>query len=754
MTRKTILIALLISLGLAGKTYCQTYLDEAVKISANATANGANKKLTFTIKDGVPVVNDQVQFQKMATRLVNKIKAQKALVSNVQRAAAKTTGNDTSGAVSVKPKSGTGVKSAAPQADTSVDNAAINTELAFILFLEYDNNPADYKAVADSGKFPKHFSFTDSGQLTANFQADLGSSVLNFNVAQIAYGLTDFIIKRAKQEMVDAYLSGWYNKLSADPIVSPLIPKTLSVFKAFNDDNSTSLAQYGNKWKAAFHEDFRNLPLQLQDETYVSMVLGKAGVSDADAFEITPIITGGDELAYNLYLKKHLVNVLTEMAGKYIAEAQPGTQAPLFKRLVVLNDILLTASGTMDNSGSSYSPPNISALRTMSGDAWQIVLKLLYLRNSASLQYGLNMTADDKLAQLFIGNKNINQFIALFQQTNTLITAYQTMLTAKASDRSNKLSFDDVRKMFDLSFQVIDNAEAYLKLFDPNAACMDATYTTNIKPYFTFLSQVGEGISTQQYADVLDGTLGIVNKALSTTSPTACTTITAKTKITAKSANVAIDKTGLITAIGYLQRYGSFMINILDATDSSAVEKALDELVPEGDYKAKNDASFTVSLSSFPGIFLGGEVVSKNHTGTATASSTAFAPGVYLPIGLDVDLGFKWGKQANNKPRYGSIGLLFQAIDLGAVLDYRVNNGDQTVSTAPNIALKQFLSPGAALILHLPNSPLVLGGGINYSPGLRTISQAGEANYQANALRYGIFLAVDVTFFNFFASKK
>jgi hypothetical protein len=526
------------------------------------------------------------------------------------------------------------------------------------------------------------------------------------------------------------------------------------VFNAFNEDNSISLAKYGDKWKSAFQEDLRNLPVQLQDELYVAMLLNKVGVKNT--FEITPVITGGDEIAYDLYLKQHLVNIIAGMAGKYQAEATDG-KVPVFKRLVVLTDILLTAGGTMDKTNTTYTPAQITQLRNMDISSWQVLLRITYLRNNTSLKYAFNNAADDVVFNSMVTDKNVNRFIGLFTQTNSIVTAYQGIISANAANTDNKLSFDNVRKMFDIAFSVVDNTEGYLQLFDPNA-CRDSTYTDNVKPYFTYLSQIGQGVSTQQYGNALDGAIGIIHKVSNSTKPSACQDEAAIVKSTttakADSGSKAVAKTNassILQSINNLQIYGSFMVNILTAKTAADVESALDELIPQGDYKLKNAGNFTVSLSAYPGVFAGLEKVSKNQISSNT-SSTAFSPGVYLPIGIDLNWGVHCSKNKNDN-KYGSIGLLLQAVDLGAVLNYRVNNNDPSVSAAPNITFKQLLSPGAAVTWHFVNSPLIVGAGVNYTPGLRDITQSNNTTYQANALRYGVFLAVDVTFFNFSVSK-
>jgi len=196
----------------------------------------------------------------------------------------------------------------------------------------------------------------------------------------------------------------------------------------------------------------------------------------------------------------------------------------------------------------------------------------------------------------------------------------------------------------------------------------------------------------------------------------------------------------IATSITVITKFGSFMVNILNAQNPSDVSSALDELIPKDQYKLKNTSPWSVSLSAYPGFFVGHErvtsyaLVNGKPDQSAPVQKWGTYASVYLPIGIDLTKGF--GNSC--------VGVFLQAFDLGAVLNYRLTNNDSTVSTNPNISWQQLLSPGASLFWQLPHTPIVVGGGFNYTPALRKIQQEGTS-YDANALRWGIYLAVDVT---------
>jgi len=606
----------------------------------------------------------------------------------------------------------------------------IQTEFTFLVFLMYDNDQTHLKQVVSV--FPAQFQLIIS-VAAGSGNADLGST--GFDIATLQSNAINALAKlaldRAKKELTEVYLNQWYDRLSTDEVVQPLIPKTLSVFKAFNADNTVNLASYGDKWKTAFHEDLQNIPLRFQDQIYVNKVLTKAGIPAIN--EIGPVIVGGDSIIYQLSQKNHLVNILDQMATNDISDTNPA----IFKKLVVLTSMMLSISGQMDVDGETYNPVMISTLKTMSLDDWHLMLKLLYIRKNQALNYGIGETAVDNFVRAYIVNPNVNSFIALTNQTVTIATNYQKLIVKPAVNTdTNILDFDQSRQMLDLCFQLIDNVQGYRQLFNP-AATVKTDYQAKIKPFFDHLSQLGHGIQTKQYGEVMDAAIGIIAQVdqCNGVSPAATTG-------------------PLNTTVKNLQIYGSFMLNVLTAKSDTAISAALDELVPQGDYKLKNAPAFTASLSMFPGASLGAEWVQlypKDASGNPDMSkpqvtNRAFAPSIYLPIGVDLNWGHKASGSTPDVPKYNSWGMLFQVLDLGAVLSYRAG-GDDAVSTAPTITVRQVLSPGFCVTHHLTNSPVVFGLGISDSPSLRQISQ-GAATYGANSLRVGAFVAVDVTFFS------
>jgi hypothetical protein len=641
----------------------------------------------------------------------------KAIAANVARAGLGVANDPTppaTGAVAPQPVPGA--------SGDSVDEDMLQQEIKFILFILLDTDVADYKRLK---AFPQKFVYLKQINVTLPVAVGTaGAAGAGFDFSALVIGATDFFIHQAKKEMVQVYLKGWYDHLDKDPIIKPLLPQTLNILNAFIQDDALNLATYGGKWKAAFQEDLRNIPKQLQDDTLVTAIVSKFNPDAPLKRELVPVIAGGDAILYNLYLKKPLVTVLSDLAIKYRGGPDVN-DLPLFKRLVILADILSHSAGELDNN-NVYKAVRLADLSKLDAGAWQVVLQLLYARNKDILPAVFNANGAEFFGNLALNPAQSLAFGQLVQQTVSTLVSYQTLVTGSNANAgiNKQLSLDDARKLFDVSFQLFDNIAGYFGLFDP-ANPLLAGYTKKVRPYLSGLSQMGEGISTSDYGKVLDGFVAVI---------------------------VAMDpKNKDLKTVVYLQRFGSFMVNVLTTKDPEKIEAAISELVLKDQYQIKNNKRFCISVAAYPGVTAGIEWVSKYQTDIAgnidyslprkSVAKASLAP--YLPLGVD----FNFGNKDSS-----SYSIFLQFIDLGAVMNYRLTS-DSAVSSNPNITFKELLSPGLAVLRRFRNSPLSLGVSANFTPSLRTVNQKGNV-YQPNAFRLGIFLAVDVTALMIHTSRK
>ncbi|HJT73092.1 MAG TPA: hypothetical protein VJ720_03715 [Chitinophaga sp.] len=615
----------------------------------------------------------------------------------------------------------------------------IKDELAYLLLIIYGTP----EQIIEAPEMPKRFDYLEKintalKEVTQTAKIDLQSTAMSgnfaFNESAIIYGITDFIIQRAKEEMLEAQLGQIYDKLNSDVIIKQLIPNTLKTFQQFKEDNTTGLAKYGDLWKASFQQDLQNFPLMLQDEPFLQQVGDRVLAGKEEKVrtlfrtELRPAIAGSSELVYNLYLKKHLVAILQDMATKYRTGATADSLA-VFKKAVIFSDVVSSIVGQFN--GDKYVLITSEAINKMSVEEWWNFARITYLRNKTDLHLVGGTTMDSLANKSAAVISFLKQWIV--PAVNTY-NAYQQIIGSASAGIAvtevKVLNGEDIHKLIALSFQMADNAISQLRKnsFKPELdQFLDTTYRNCVQPYFTLANQIGEGISTREYGKVLDGTLQ-----------------------TLKLVQVRHNSEALDGIIRVMTQYGSFMVNILEAEKPEQVEAALDELIPKGQYKLKYKPTLSVSLSAYPGAFGGWERIKKYDASSGTvnrdnsSNSNGGSLAFYLPIGLDFNQGI------SNKM---CVSLFLQVLDLGAVLNYRLNaDGDE--QTNPEVSFKQILSPGGSVMMHFPHSPFVAGFGVNYTPDLRKIEETNGVSYTTNALRYGFFVGVDVTMLHIGLKRK
>ena len=194
-----------------------------------------------------------------------------------------------------------------------------------------------------------------------------------------------------------------------------------------------------------------------------------------------------------------------------------------------------------------------------------------------------------------------------------------------------------------------------------------------------------------------------------------------------------------------LGKYGPFLAEVATAKTPDDVERALDAAAaPVGGGLAKRGSGRrTIALTAYLGWQLGSEYTPVSNGNTVSGTQT----GVFAPVGVDVT----WGVCKKL-----SLGLMFSAIDLGALASWRTSDpvpaggaiaDGSKVETSPEIGFREVLSPGLYGVLGIDR--FALGVGASMSPQLREITKDGMLVEHDSALRVGVFVAIDVTLFPF-----
>jgi hypothetical protein len=183
--------------------------------------------------------------------------------------------------------------------------------------------------------------------------------------------------------------------------------------------------------------------------------------------------------------------------------------------------------------------------------------------------------------------------------------------------------------------------------------------------------------------------------------------------------------------IYFLNEHGHFLVNLVEAQNSSQIAAAIDGAVmPVQSYRLKRRPGVKcITLNMYAGGSVGGEF-SVDESGKK---------GLLLAPTMPIGVAFNWGK------KNGSFTLFASAIDLGAVAAFRIQDD---VSLLPELKWINVVAPGVHFLWGFKNSPLVLGLSGQLGPSLRQVTAQGITT-DARQARVALTLAVDLPLLTF-----
>jgi hypothetical protein len=219
-------------------------------------------------------------------------------------------------------------------------------------------------------------------------------------------------------------------------------------------------------------------------------------------------------------------------------------------------------------------------------------------------------------------------------------------------------------------------------------------------------------------------------------------------------------------ALQMIKKISGFLNDAALATTDKKLAKVVESYaMPAGSYKRKRNAWWSVDLNAFAGGYYGWETSSLSNS-----KIQGNAYGFTVPIGFSLSKTFgrrvpakstiqddavlnpdkiKVGKHHLFKRGKFTSTLMFSIVDLAAPVSYRLSN-NSTTTNPHQFKWSQLLSPGAHIGIAIPSFPLVLSGGIMFTPQLRSFATEPR---QTNTLRKYIGIMFDLPLFNLWERK-
>lgn len=615
----------------------------------------------------------------------------------------------------------------------------------------YKRTPGDLIGYyQNSGSNPFLFTYVTSAQSEVSFTDPLNVSpgkftnrIGNLDVTNFAFGMTDFLIERAKTELNTAFFKRLNDALE-DEYIKTLFPQTKKVLEVIG----VEIYQYNhylNALRTAFADDLKTL---LDHLPAVIDLLREKGVikRDSEEYHLLHLLveTGGW-----VQLKLHPGEILSRTAESSHLIALGNSSKLEYKEMfsIVACSALFSESfrNTKDDQfwvgeGQFIQLKDENTLKIYLGLVYEISKTSPYSSIEFSIS-GVNKTLKEVLKDIgenWDQNK-IPQIMEFLKQlrNGTRDAVYATETLNKLKDELDKnavISNRDKRtRLFDASLDVYKSFINLLKLayqIDklPFANADSAKVSPKAKDLISLL-EIGGDIGTQ----LLNGQYGgaVANIA-----------------IILKGSPNKKDNATYNKLVADFLKYGTFMANIVEAETPEAAKAAIEAIaLPPGSYTIKRESACNIAFNGYIGAFYGQErIEGVEDNGLNNLALTA-------PIGIS----FSWGNIGKDCKNPWSFSLFAPIIDLGAIASYRLKTNDTPPQTnepeiLPTINLKHIIAPGLFAEIGIGGTPLSLSFGGQFGPRLRKVDTTANPPVEIGDtyFRLGMSLKVDIPLLNLY----
>ncbi len=559
---------------------------------------------------------------------------------------------------------------------------------------------------------------------------------------KLVYATADLIIQRAEAELTIKYLSQLKNDfdkpltftITLDPNninVTFSLKEVLPHIYAYIGDPIqlvNSNVNIGKSFQTAFESDLTNLPDNLL--TIINRTLTNPIQASDNLNNLKVIFTTLYPIFIDLIHGVHPSLILSKYASLIQPDSNNQIKSPLNKTIKLLN---ILSQGFLSGSGDDGYWINVkeySKLETLEVD---ILCNKLYENHKADLNaIGINKYCDF----IKIVKPIIPVAIDFFNHLDKQVGNINNNQSTTESNSGNKYSIKATNS------KLITQFANYLNVFTGMIEQITKQLILNTnKPEITSptstllftvskdISNIALNLSSKDYTMMLYNSLDLLNVL--------------DPKASSK--------------LSLYMKYVSLAAEISSVDSISQVKNILNGLIaPVTSYTVKRSNKLTIGLNSYVGVSSGYEFLDGSNQ-FSKSGSVQFAPTAM--IGLDIswksrDI-FKCIQNNNPNPVRCSNGFFLSIFDIGSVVNYRISNTTNTTSTVnqlPKINFTQLLSPGLFWIHGLNNTPLSYYLGIQYTPGLRSITDNGVTT-QSNAIRATLGFVVDIPFFTLSTSK-
>ena len=523
-------------------------------------------------------------------------------------------------------------------------------------------------------------------------------------VSNLAYGLSDFLVKRTKEELKIAFFNKLLDRLNQEG-TKDVFPESVKKLQNIGDE-IYDYRSYLPALQTAFRADLELLP------TNAATYIRNADISSIDN-DSKNLLTDALDVSQHIINEEHVHQIFNDLALRSktaLSNTVGKAEVVEIRNMLLLFGILSNA--LMENSNTeTYIKLDQFKFKIADAHYKDLYLGLLWqvLKNNKVTLKGHVIADVIKGDGVGAGQDGLFDQLKSILEQSKLLDSYIDKLESGDLDNLAAEKTSVHYKMVSAMFAIVDN--------------------------FLKIAKVDKQGDLAEAINAIESTLKIPIDIRRKNYPSAIVHLNSLLQLGLKDNKSKV--------AGRIMTLGTFIASIASSENPGEINAIIENhALPAGSYINKRKArSTTIELNAFVGIYGGIETLyDRNNQSliiTEDYDTQDFTLGLTAPIGVS----FSWS--IKNKASFSLFPYVF---DLGAVVAYRFS--DQTESELPELSLSNIIAPGMNLSLGIPGTPLVLAGGMQYGPMLREITKTDDMGLElkefVQAYRYFVNLSVDI----------
>jgi hypothetical protein len=625
------------------------------------------------------------------------------------------------------------------------------------------------------------------------------TKALNFKLpteAEMIDAIAIYLAKRVKQEAVMWFFESIKKDAKNYALIKSFFPNTITLLQS---NEVYEIPNLGSQWRYELSKDFIKMPKNILESPWFRRLTNDLNLSGSNQQIKKMLLTAYDvadlmSKKYNYYqIVKHMYLNNVDRGDTLAASFGPGN---IFSVLYAFNQECYEYK---EGSNKEIRLLRYEDFNRFSLTELEIMLSLLDMKYAQSFQKLWRVNGADKR---FLSKANVEAFrkwagnIEMgIQQFDKISMSYNQA----QQDSENGKKTDVVYSVFNIWEHLNQMMVMVMQIPEPGNDNVKKIVSNSIqlKERLRKGFEVYNQLSLKNYAGAVSTTISLVEDFFYNQGTVVLSWAKVEqymkdqhihyneklvheylslNKISTGSDSFFLKQNSILTSILFeedrqalkiVRRLSGFLNDVmLVKGDAKALSKVVESYaVPPGSYKRKRNSWSSIDLNAYVGGYYGTEWLD----GGSARSGNVF--GITAPIGISFNKTFGKKMEATDslsedlirnpgklKIRKGKIRkrsnstftIDLSVVDLGAVVSYRFNHIAEE-GLPKKVKWTQLLSPGLRVGYGLPNTPLIIGMGYQFTPELRSLTADSKDLYSAH--RVSVNLMFDLPLFHIWESR-